>query len=152
MRFRPLTSCASLVCAALVIASGARADELGKLKMGHYLIQAKFTDAAWASMAEKPQDRKELLAKVVGRLGGHVKDYWFTFGEYDTVVLVELPGDGKALALQIAGMAGAGFKTLKTTSRLTLEEGMEAMKEAGDLRASGQYKAAHDALTGATSK
>ena len=72
MPFCSLTSCASLVCAALVIASGTRADELGKQKMGHYLIQAKFTDAAWASMAKKPQDRKVLLAKVAGRLGGQV--------------------------------------------------------------------------------
>ena len=72
MRFGSLTTCVSLVCAALLIASGARADELGRKKMGHYLIQAKFTDAAWASMAAKPQDRKELLAKVVGRLEGNL--------------------------------------------------------------------------------
>ena len=152
MRFGSLTTCVSLVCAALLIASGARADELGRNKMGHYLIQAKFTDVAWASMAAKPQDRKELLAKVVGRLGGQIKDYWLSFGEYDAFVVVELPSDVKAEALQIAGMAGAGFKTLKTTSLLSVEEGMEAMKDAGDLRASGQYKAAHDALTGAIRK
>ena len=152
MRFGSLISFASVVYAALIIASGGNADELGKQKMRQYMIQAKFTDAAWAAMAEKPQDRKELLAKVVARLGGQVKGYWFSFGEYDAVVMVELPSDAKAEALQIAGMAGAGFKTLKTTSLLTVDEGMEAIKDAGELRASGQYKAAHDALSSATSK
>lgn len=115
--------------------------------LNYYLIEAKFTDQSWEAMARKPQDRAKLLGSVVARLGGRVANYWFSFGDYDAVVVVELPNDTSAEALQIAGLAGGGFKTLKTTSLLTTAQAQEAMKKAGELRGSSPYKAAHDALT-----
>ena len=112
----------------------------------HYLIQAKFSDQAWIAMTREPQDRAKLLTAVVAQLGGTVTNYWFSFGDFDAVVVVELPDDISAEALQIAGLAGGGFSSLKTTSLLTTEQAQEAMRKAGALRASSPYHAAHDAL------
>lgn len=139
---------ACLACAFLLSFYNARAEEQRSARvMAHYLIEAKFTDQSWAAMAQNPQDRSTLLAAVVARLGGKIDAYWLTFGDRDAVVIIELPGNVDAEALQIAGMAGGGFKTLKTTSLLTVAEGMAAMKKAGELRASAEYGKAHDALT-----
>ena len=115
--------------------------------MTQYLIEAKYTDSAWAAMAATPQDRGKLLGAVVGRLGGRVDHIWFSFGDFDVFVIVELPDNVSAAALQYAGLAGAGFKFLKTTPVLSTEAAMEAMKKAGELRSSAEYGKAHDALT-----
>ena len=115
--------------------------------MTQYLIEAKYTDAAWAAMAATPQDRSTLLNAVLEKLGGRVDHFWFSVGDFDAFVIVELPDNISAAAVQFAGLAGGGFKSLKTTPLLSVEAAMAAMKKAGELRASSQYGKAHDALT-----
>lgn len=115
--------------------------------MTQYLIEAKYTDAAWAAMAAAPQDRSKLLNAVLSKLGGRVDQFWFSFGDFDAFVIVELPDNISAAAVQFAGLAGGGFKSLKTTPLLSVPAAMAAMKKAGELRASSQYEKAHDALT-----
>ena len=97
-------------------------------------------------MAQKPQNRRELLQIVVGKLGGAVENFWSSFGEQDCYVVVSLPSNVSAQALQIAGLAGAGFKSLKTTPLLTVDQMMEAAGKAKNLRDSSAYKTAHKAL------
>ena len=123
------------------------AQQTPQAGMTQYLIEAKYTDAAWAAMAATPQDRSKLLGAVLGRLGGRVDHFRFSIGDVDAVVVVELPDNVSAAAVQIAGLAGGGFKSLKTTPLLSTEAAMQAMKKAGELRSSAQYGKAHDALS-----
>ncbi len=130
----------------LDVAAAAEVPEKGHL-MTHYLVEAKYSDQAWAAMAQSPQDRSELLRPVVESLGGKIDSFWFSFGDHDAVVVLELPDNVSAEALQIAGAAGGGFKVLRTTVLLTVAEAMEAMRKAGAVRSSAAYGKAHDALT-----
>lgn len=111
-----------------------------------FLIEAKFADSSWAAMADKPQNRRQLLQAVVSKLGGNVENYWFSFGENDAYVVVRLPDNVSAETVQIAGYAGAGFKSLKTIPLLTVEQEMQAAAKAGELRSSAAYRAAHKGL------
>jgi uncharacterized protein with GYD domain len=97
-------------------------------------------------MAQKPQNRRELLQAVIGKLGGAVENFWFSFGDCDAYVVVSLPDNVSAEAVQIAGLAGAGFKSLKTTPLLTVDQLMEAAGKARALRNDPAYKTAHKAL------
>lgn len=114
--------------------------------MSHYLIEAKYADQAWSAMALTPQDRMELLRPVVEHLGGKIGAFWFSFGEYDAFVVVDLPDNVSAEALQIAGAAGGGFKVLKTTPLLSVSEAMDAMARAGRIRSGADYKKARQGL------
>ena len=98
-------------------------------------------------MSATPQDRSKLLGAVLEKLGGRVDHFWFSVGDFDAFVIVELPDNISAAAVQFAGLAGGGFKSLRTTPLLSVEAAMEAMKKAGELRSSSQYAKAHDALT-----
>ena len=111
-----------------------------------FLVEAKYADSAWAAMSEKPQNRRELLQAAVAKLGGDVENFWFSFGDCDAYVVISLPDNVSAEALQIAGLAGAGFKSLKTIPLLTVDQEIEAAAKAGALRNSAAYKAAHRAL------
>jgi len=98
--------------------------------MAHYLFQAAYTSEAWHNMLKNPQDRIGLVSKAVEKLGGTVEAGWLSFGDYDTVLLMQMPDDATAAAFAMAVAAGGACKAVKTTPLLSVEEGMEAERKA----------------------
>src|SRR5690242_12773770 len=98
--------------------------------MAHYLMQVAYTPEAWASMVKNPQNRVEAVRPVIEKLGGRVETFWLAFGEYDVVVIAQMPDNVSAAAFAIAASAGGAVKAFKTTPLLSPEEGMEAMRKA----------------------
>jgi uncharacterized protein with GYD domain len=99
--------------------------------MPSYLVQVSYNSEAVAALAKKPQDRTVVVGKVVEKLGGTLKGAWLCFGDYDTVVVVDLPDNVSAAAFAMAISAGGSCKTVKTTPLMSVEEGQAAMKKAG---------------------
>jgi uncharacterized protein with GYD domain len=83
-------------------------------------------------MIKKPQDRVEAVRKAVEKLGGKVGSFWMTFGDYDLVGILEMPDNASAAAFAMAVAAGGACKNVKTTPLLSIAEGLEAMKKAGN--------------------
>ena len=108
--------------------------------MALYLVQAAYTAEALATMAKNPQDRSVPVRELVQKLGGRLISLYFCFGEYDVVVLVELPDDSAATALALAAVSPGHLKAYKTTKLFTIEETMEAMRKAGSLAFPGPSK------------
>jgi uncharacterized protein with GYD domain len=81
-------------------------------------------------MLQNPQDRIAVVAKAVENLGGSVVGGWLSFGDYDTVAILEMPDDVTAAAFSMAVAAGGACKSVKTTPLLSVEEGIEAEKKA----------------------
>jgi uncharacterized protein with GYD domain len=96
-----------------------------------YLYQISYSSEAWAAMVKRPQDRVAAVSKVVEKLGGKVTAFWFTFGDYDLVGVLEMPDNIGAAAFSVAIAAGGACPQVKTTPLLSIAEGMEAMKKAG---------------------
>jgi uncharacterized protein with GYD domain len=99
--------------------------------MPHYLLQAAYTPQAWQGLVRNPQDRAEALKPVIARMGGTIESAYFSFGEYDFIFIVQMPGNVDAAAFSLAAAAGGAVKSLKTTPLLTPAEGLEAIKKAG---------------------
>ena len=78
-----------------------------------------------------PQNRIEVIRPVIERLGGRLESAYLSIGDYDVVVIAEVPDSISAAAFSLAASAGGALKAIKTTPLLTIEEGMEAMKKAG---------------------
>ncbi len=100
--------------------------------MPSYLFQVSYSAPAWAAMIKQPQDRVEAVRKAVEKLGGKVGSFWLTFGDYDLVGVLEMPDNASAAAFAMAVAAGGACKDVKTTPLLSLAEGLEAMKKAGN--------------------
>jgi uncharacterized protein with GYD domain len=64
-------------------------------------------------------------------LGGKIECAYLAFGEYDVVVVLDMPDNVSAAAFSIAASAGGAVKAAKTTALMTMEEGIEAMRKAG---------------------
>ena len=95
-----------------------------------YLSQVAYTPEGWAALLKKPQNRIEAVRPAVEKMGGKIQGAWFAFGEYDVVVLIEMPDNVSAAGLAMAFAAGGACKSVKTTPLMTIEEGIEAMKKA----------------------
>jgi len=95
------------------------------------LIQAAYTPEGWAALVKTPQNRVEAIRPSIEKLGGKIEGAWFTFGDYDIVVVVQMPDNVSAAGIAMAFAAGGACKSVKTTPLLTVEEGVKAMKKAG---------------------
>jgi uncharacterized protein with GYD domain len=98
--------------------------------MARYLFQASYTSEAWAVQVSHPQNRMEVIRPVIERLGGRLESAYLSFGDYDVVVIAEMPDNVSAAAFSLAASAGGGVKAVKTTPLMTIEEGIEAMTKA----------------------
>jgi len=100
--------------------------------MAHYLLQLSYTPQGWAALVKNPQNRLQALAPVVQRLEGNIVNGWMQFGEYDVLVVCQLPEHVSAAALSMTISAGGAVERVKTTPLLTFEEGMESLRKAAD--------------------
>ncbi len=81
-------------------------------------------------MIKNPQNRAEQVRPVVEAAGGKLLGYYFAFGEYDVVTIVEMPDNVSTSALALAIAGSGAVKAQKTTVLMTPEEGLEAMRRA----------------------
>ena len=98
--------------------------------MAVYMFQVTYGSAALGSLIAQPQDRGEAIRKPIEKLGGKLIGVWFSFGEYDTVAIVEMPDHIAAAAFALAIAAGGSVKAQKTTPLLSIEDGKAALKKA----------------------
>jgi uncharacterized protein with GYD domain len=99
--------------------------------MPHFLQQVAYTSDAWNALIANPQDRVEAVRPAIEKLGGKIESAWFAFGEYDLVVIVQMPDNVSAAAIAMAFAAGGACKSVRTTPLLSTEEGIAAVRKAG---------------------
>ena len=106
--------------------------------MAAFMVQFSYTEqGAKGLIKEGGSKRREAVEKLINSLGGKLVAYYFAFGDYDGIAIVEgLDNVDTAAAALIVGASGA-VKT-KTTVLLTPEEVDKATQKSGNYRAPGQ--------------
>jgi uncharacterized protein with GYD domain len=99
--------------------------------MALYMVQMTYTPETWAKMIKNPQDRAIPSRDLVQRLGGKLLGLYYSLGEYDGMVLFEVPDDISASAVSLAVKASGIMKVNEITRLFTMDEAMEAMRKAG---------------------
>src|SRR5262249_59354147 len=61
---------------------------------------------ARAGMVKHPQDRLDAVRPVIEQLGGTIERRWLAAGEYDIVLVCQLPSTVSAEAFSMAASAG----------------------------------------------
>ncbi len=98
--------------------------------MGHYLIEVSYSKEGINQLVASPQDRAAVVRPIVEGMGGKMESLYYCFGDYDVIVIAELPDNASAAALAMAVGGSAGISNYKTTVLLTMEEAMEGMRKA----------------------
>lgn len=95
-----------------------------------YLGRVSYTSDAVKAMVSNPQDRSKAAAEAAESLGAKVVGFWFAFGEFDVVFLMEAPDNATAAALAMAIGASGALTKVETTVLLNVDEAQEAMRKA----------------------
>lgn len=67
---------------------------------------------------------------MVASLGAKLLGYWYAFGDFDGMVLIEAPDNSAAASIAMA-IGGTGeVSRLETTVLLTMDEARKAMRKA----------------------
>jgi uncharacterized protein with GYD domain len=98
-----------------------------------YITQGRYTRDAIKGMVTSPEDRADAVSRLLAKAGGRLIGYYLTFGEYDFLVIAELPNDIQAAAALLAAASGGGVADLRTTVAMTSVEAKGAFAAAGDL-------------------
>jgi uncharacterized protein with GYD domain len=82
--------------------------------MTTYLLLGNWTDSGIRSVTDSPR-RLDAVRKMIGEMGGELKAFFMTMGEYDFVVLYEAPDDAVAarFTLMLGKQGNLRSKTLK---------------------------------------
>jgi uncharacterized protein with GYD domain len=98
--------------------------------MPYFLHQVAYTPEALARLIANPQDRFEAVRAPIEKLGGKVESSYFAFGQYDAVLITEMPDNVSAAAISLAFAAGGSLRNCQTTPLMSTAEGLEAMRKA----------------------
>ena len=64
--------------------------------------------------------------------GGRLESIYYSLGEYDIVLIMDMPDDEAAAAVSLTASAGGSLRAGQTTKLLTVEQGLSAMRKANE--------------------
>ncbi|HVN60332.1 MAG TPA: GYD domain-containing protein [Gaiellaceae bacterium] len=99
--------------------------------MPQFLVQFSYVSRSKKGLIEQPDvDHAAQASKMVASLGGEVLGYWYAFGEFDGMVLIEAP-DSTTVAAVAMAIGGTGeVSRLETTVLMTMDEARVAARKA----------------------
>ena len=95
--------------------------------MSHYITLINWTEQG-INRIKDSSDRFSSFKASVEKAGGKLIGGYYTFGEYDVVVVIEAPNDETvmSLILKVGSLGNARTKTLKA---FTAEDGIRIIKD-----------------------
>lgn len=100
--------------------------------MPRYLYQAAYTPDSWATQVKNQPDPLERIRPLVEACGGKLESVFYSFGDYDLVLITDMPDDDAAAAVSLAAAAGGSLRASQTTKLLTVDQGLNAMRKAAE--------------------
>jgi uncharacterized protein with GYD domain len=89
-------------------------------KMPTYIIQGNYTQQGAKNMKSSPS-RLDAIKQAVQAAGGEVKGFYLTMGQYDMLMIVDMPNDETLLKMVISA-AGEGNVSTETFRAFTEDE------------------------------
>ena len=105
--------------------------------MSLYLSRFSYTPETWARLIGSPEDRREAARSYIESVGGKLHGFLYAFGTHDGYNLWEAPDNVSMASVALAISGGGALSAFETTVLLTVEETMDALRNAEQL----QYRA-----------
>ena len=99
-----------------------------------YLSKFGYTPEAWARLIRTPEDRRKAAQEYIESVGGKLHGFWYAFGAHDGYILWEAPDNVAMAAVALAIGAGGAVSSFDTTVLISVEETLEALRRAGQVR------------------
>ena len=96
-----------------------------------YMAQVAYTPEHFASLTRDPDVRTADVGELAQELGCRLVSFYYSFGEYDAVVVFEAPDETAMTALVLAALSAGHIRASKTTQLVDPKAAAEAMRRAG---------------------
>jgi uncharacterized protein with GYD domain len=104
----------------------------GRSNMPLYMYQAAYVADSWAAQLKNPQNRADAVGRAACEaVGGKLVASWYCFGDYDLIIIIDVPDNESMTAIALAIAAGGAVKSAKTTVLMSGAEAVAGMKKAG---------------------
>jgi uncharacterized protein with GYD domain len=101
--------------------------------MTKYVVLFSLTAEAVKGFVAKPSDRVAIVRGLVESEGGRLESYYWMFGQYDGLVIFELPDSKAAAALSLAITSTGTFAKYETHELVEPDELAEIAERAGGM-------------------
>jgi uncharacterized protein with GYD domain len=99
--------------------------------MALFMYQLAYTPESWAAQLKNPKNRVETVGRsLCEAAGGKFVGAWYSFGEYDAILIADMPDAESMSAVALAVAAGGKVKAGKTTALMTGAQAVAAMTKA----------------------
>ncbi|HKM63016.1 MAG TPA: GYD domain-containing protein [Acidisphaera sp.] len=99
--------------------------------MALFMYQLAYTPESWAAQLKHPENRGDSVGKALAEAGGgKLVGSYYSFGEYDLVLIFDLPSAEAMSAIALAVGAGGAVKSAQTTVLISGHDAVAAMKKA----------------------
>ena len=106
--------------------------------MPKYLVEATYSaEGAKGILKAGGTARRKVVEQTTAEVGGKLEAFYFTFGDRDAVIIIDVPDNVAAAALSMAVNSTGAIRS-RTTPLLTCEEIDRAAKDHVEYRAPGQ--------------
>ena len=96
-----------------------------------YMYEGAYTAESLAAQLKNPQNRADAVGRAACEaVGGKLVGSWYCFGDYDLVLIADVPDNESMAAIALAIAAGGAVKSAKTTVLMTGAEAVAGMKKA----------------------
>ena len=95
--------------------------------MPHYILLINWREQGIIKIKDS-SDRYNSFKASVEKVGGKLIGGYYTFGEYDVVIIIEAPNDETVMSLMLK-VGSAGNVRSKTLKAFSTEEGMKIIKD-----------------------
>ena len=99
-----------------------------------YLSTFSYTPETWARMIQHPEDRRRAAQAYIESVGGTLHGFWYAFGAHDGYTLWEAPDIVSMAAVALAISGGGALSSLETTVLMSVEETLDALRRAEQVR------------------
>jgi uncharacterized protein with GYD domain len=103
-----------------------------------FITQGRFTREYIKGALARPEDRHAAIAKLCEQAGGKLHSLHFTLGQYDFMLLTEMPDVKSASMISLVAAAAGGIEGMTTTQAFTTAEAKDLFASAAKMV--GSYK------------
>jgi uncharacterized protein with GYD domain len=108
-----------------------------------FMVEVGYTPEAWAGLVKSPENREEVVARMLEDAGAKLHNLWYSFGANDAFALIEAPDNITAGGLAIAITSSGAFRKFETHVLMTQDELLDALDKAGDVAYTAPGAAVH---------
>lgn len=102
--------------------------------MARYMIEVGYTPQAWTSQIDDQPNVVSRITPAVKASKGKIESVYYAFGDADLIAIIDWPTAEDAAAFGLAVTGSGALRSYKTTALLTVEQGIEAMRRAAEVR------------------